>query len=190
MNDIAANIRPIKFWTVYVPSGEGAGLREVDWVEYARRGDAKYTTTPLPIKHAQKNTQIWPVLEPYYTAWKEKREYKGNGTPLDAWAGVTPEQIEVLKYHDCSSLEELIALTDAHKTKIGLPGLTALQQGAQRFLTGLSGNKIEIALAEKDQQIEALKAQMDQMAELMAAKLDAAEGDEPRRGPGRPRKDA
>lgn len=183
-----ADIRPVKFWTAYVPSGEGSGLREIDWVEYARRGEAKYTTTPMRIKDAERNSQIWPTLEKFYRAWKDGKKIVDNGTPLDAWVGLSAEQIEVLKFHDCHSLEDLAALTDAHRSKIGLPGLNGIQQGAARFLTGLSGNKVEVALAEKDQQIAALQAQMEQMAEMIASKMDADE--EPKRGPGRPRKDA
>ena len=188
MSDLA-DIRPIKFWTTYAPSGEGNGLREIDWVEYARRGDAKHQITPMRIRDAQRNTQIWPALEKFYEAWKNGRTITTNGTPLDAWAGLSAEQIEVLKFHDCHSLEDLVAMTDAHKTKVGLPGLTTLQQGAARFMTGLAGNKIESALAEKDQQIAALQSQMEHMAELIAAKMDADE-EAPKRGPGRPRKEA
>ena len=181
-----ADIRPVKFWTKYVPSDDG--LREVDWCEYSRRGEAKYTSTPDAVSRLMKAPGIWSVLEPYYEAWKNGRKHVSGGTPLDAWAGITSEQIEVLKQHDTHTLEDLATLPDALVNKIGLPGLANLRAGAGRFLTGLAGNKVESALAEKDVQIATLQAQMADMMELLQQQPSGEEP--PRRGPGRPRKDA
>ena len=180
-----ADIRPVKFWTKYVPTEDG--FREVDWVEFARRGEAKFQTTPMAIKHAEREIQIWPVLEPYYRAWKDGRKAELNGTALNAWMGLSEEQIEVLKSRDTHTLEDLASLSDALCAKIGLPGIQNLKAGAKRFLDGLAGNKIDHALSEKDAQIAALQAQM---ADLMAlVGRDPAEEPVTRR-PGRPRKDA
>lgn len=182
MSEAIADIRPIKFWTKYVQNPEG-GLREVDWVEFARRGDAKYTTVPMSIKQASADRQIWPALEPHYTAWKNGRKVAIDGTALDAWAGITAEQIDVLKVNDVHTLEDLVKLTDAQRERIGLPGLLDIQRGAQRFLTGLSGGKVETALAEKDMQIQALQQQMADLMALMGKDND----EEPvKRRPGRP----
>ena len=189
MADVA-DIRPVKFWTKYVPSEEG--LREVDWCEYARRGEAKYTTTPDAVSRLRKAPGIWAALEPHYDAWKNGRQTVAGGTPLDAWAGLSVEQIEILKQNDTRSLEDLSSLTDALVSKIGLPGLINLRAGAARFLAGLSGAKVENALAEKDAQITALQAQMADLMALMGQPQEDAGGDaeEPvRRKPGRPRRE-
>lgn len=184
----AADIRPVRFETRYVRNEDGT-MREVDWVEYARRGDAKYQVTPARIRDIQKIPGLWAPLQAHYEAWKRGQSIVDDGgTPLAAWAGLTREQMEVIKAADVHSVESLAGLTDSQRDRIGLPGMVSIQQAAKRFLDSRSSAKVETALAQKDEEIAALKAQMEMLMEAMQGQ--AGNEEEPRRrGPGRPRKE-
>lgn len=183
-----ADIRPVKFETRYVRNEDGTH-REVDWVEYARRGDAKYQVTPARIRDIQKIPGLWEPLRPHYEAWRRGQSYVDDGgTPLAAWAGLTREQMEVIKAADVHSVESLAGLSDSQRDRIGLPGMVSIQQAAKRFLDSRSSAKVETALAQKDEEIAALRAQMEMLIESMAPRGDDEEPAR-RRGPGRPRKE-
>lgn len=185
MAEEVSDIRPVRFETRYVRNEDGT-MREVHWVEYARRGDAKYQVTPARIKDIKTAPGLWEPLRPHYEAWLKGQTLDVSGTPLAAWAGLTREQIEVIKVNDVHSVEDLANLSDGQRDRIGLPGMVSIQQGARRFLAAQSGTKVESALAEKDAQIAALQAQMDALMEALNRDND----EEPvKRRPGRPRKE-
>lgn len=183
----AVSVRAVKFWTKYVPQPDGT-TKGVDWVEYAPRGKAKYSTIPEAIPRLQKDRSgLWEALQPAYDAWKRGQEIPTNGTPLAAWPGVSVEQAEMLRTADCRTVEEVAELTDAIMQRIGLPGLRDIRTNAQAFLTSKDGSKVASALAQKDEQIAALQAQMQDLMDLITK---PGEADEPKRGRGRPPKDA
>ena len=182
----AVSVRAIKFWTKYVPQPDGS-TKGVDWVEYAPRGKAKYSVIPDAVSRLQKDRSgIWEALLPSYEAWKRGQEMPTEGTPLAAWPGVSVEQAELLRNADCRTVEEVASLTDALMQRIGLPGLRDIRTNAQAYLTSKDGSKVVSALAEKDQQIAALQQQMQDLMEL----ITKGDADEPKRGRGRPPKDA
>ena len=131
---------------------------------------------------------MWTVLGPHYEAWKQNNEIPAHGTPLAAWAGITPQEAEILKSFSIPTVEELSVVQDSMMARIPLPNIRSKRDMAQRYLASSDTRKTEQALAEKDQQIADLQAKLENLAELVAEKLDAAEA--PKRGPGRPPKQA
>lgn len=181
-------VRFLRAWTEYKPAGTSGETREVDWIEYCAPGMAHIATTRDAVKRLQKNGRLWEMLSPHYDAWKKNQEAPANGIPLAAWAGVTSAQAEVLKAQGIRSVEDVAAISDSMINRVNLPGVRALKEAAQRFLAAQDNVKVEKALQEKDQQIADLQAKLENLAEMMAARLDADEA--PKRGPGRPRKEA
>jgi hypothetical protein len=180
-----ADVRAVRFWTKYVENPDGT-MREVDWVEYARKGDAKYQITPEAIKRLP--PAVMRAVASEYNAWKAGKAPVLNGTPLDVWTGLDAGQIEVLRSRDVRTLEDLASLTDGQAERVPLPGMLHLRQGAKRFLDARSGAKVENELARKDAEIEALKLKMEELAALVQGR---DHDEEPvKRRPGRPRREA
>lgn len=187
-----------RFYTEY-PVRDGKTVEE-DWVEYSPIGGAQYLSVPQRIKDLQpvadtggkasQNPAVqmararWEFIGPRYEAWKKGQTAPVNGTPLAAWPGVSPSQAEVLRLAGVYSVEDVAALTDAHKGRIQLPGMAALVDHAKRFLASVDKTAVSKALEEKDQEIADLKAQMEELANMVRSQAAA----EPRRGPGRPPK--
>lgn len=187
-----ARIRVLKFYTKYVQEVDGTS-RGVDWCDYAPIGNAKYSVIPDAISRLAKTTDgKWDIIKPAYEAWKKGQELPPNGLPLAAWAGVTPEQAEVLKFHDVRTVEEIRDLTDGQMQRIGLPNIRAIRDAAKAWDQAKDSRKVEAALLEKDAEINLLKEQMQDLMALMNPAAQAAQNaEEPiKRGPGRPRANA
>lgn len=184
-----ARIRPLKFYTKYVQELDGTS-RGVDWCDFAPIGNAKYSVIPEAISRLKKSTDgKWEAIRPAYEAWKKGQEIPLSGLPLAAWAGVTTEQVEVLKLHDVRTVEELRDLTDGQMQRVGLPNIRAIRDAAKAWEAAKDSRKVEAALLEKDAEINLLKEQMaDLMALLKPAQPEPMSAEEPaKRGPGRPR---
>ena len=182
-----ADVRAIRFYQKFAQNEDGSA-RAVDWVEFAPRGGAKYSTIPMPVSMASKMTDgTWESLKPAFEAWKQGNEAPTTGTPLAVWAGVSPEQADFLRSNDVRTVEDLCAMTDGQLQKIGLPGLRTIRDNARAWDAAKDDRKIAAELSAKDEQIAALQAQMESLMEMMAA----AQGDKEqiKRKPGRPRKE-
>lgn len=185
-----------------IPTGE---LREVDWVAYGPVGSAQLllnvekisrlsAVAPLEGRAAvnpavQMAHARWNAIKPKYDAWKAGQKTPANGTPLAAWNGITGEQAELFKMHGVHSVEEIAGLTDTHRQRLGIPGLTDIIENAKRFLTAQDKSSVTRALEEKDRKIEELQAQMSELIEMVkeAQRKPAADPIAPKRR-GRPPK--
>lgn len=191
-----------RFWTEYKPDpANPEKMREVDMVEYAPVGSAKYTMItesisrlssliPLEGRHEHNPAVVmaharWNAIQPKYEAWKKGQSAPVSGTPLAAWSGVSPQQAEILRMHGILTVEEVSKMTDTHRQRIGLPGLLDLTENAKRYLTALDKNAVTKALEEKDAKMAQMQAQIE---ELMAMVKEAKEAEPVKRGPGRPPK--
>ena len=184
-----AAVSVIRFYQKFATNEDGT-VRAVDWVEFAPRGGAKYSTIPMAVTHVKKITDgTWEAIEPAYNAWKAGQEMPVNGTPLAVWGGVRPEQIDFLRANDVKTVEDLCAMTDAQLQKIGLPGLRTIRDQARAWDAAKDQRKVEQALAAKDDEIAALKAQMETMMEMFAAQARDSDEETVKRRPGRPRKE-
>lgn len=180
-NNQRATVRPLRFYKKYVGDGAG-GLREVDWVEYAGVGNAKYLTTPDAIARVQKLTDgTWECIKPAYEAWKSGDEVPLTGTPLAAWSGVSPEQAEILKIRDIRTVEDVAQMTDRHMEKIGIPEIRRVRDMAKAWLDSKDNRKLETEMADKDERIALLEQQISEMMAMLQP------GEEPKRR-GRPPK--
>lgn len=169
----------LRFWTTY-PMRGGQTL-ETDWAEYCGIGRAQSATTIAPISHLRAvrtdgdpdnpayrmARDRWAVIGPLYEAWKAGQEVPANGTPLAAWAGVTPEQAEVLRTAGLRTVEDVAAATDSIIGRVQLPGLRGLQDQAKLFLEGRGTAAIAADLAQKDAEIAAMRAEMEELKKLM-----------------------
>lgn len=118
----------------------------------------------------------WNQIEPAYEAFKQGREIPVNGTPLGAWAGITPEQGEVLRMSGIRTVEEVRDLAEGMMSRVRLPNVRELSKQAKLFLENSSAAKAAEREAQKDAVIE-------EMASQLAALRERIESDDkPKRG--------
>jgi len=164
---------PLRFWRDHEPTDDKGNYREVEWVEYAKKGTDGATVIDK-VKRLQKSqSQVWPALERFYEAWKRGQQEPISGTPLDAWPAVTKGQVEQLRLLHLLSVDDLAQSSDSTLDKIGM-GARALRDKARAFVKakeGLAG--VAEALAAKDEKIAALEAQV---ADLAAAVKELGAG--------------
>lgn len=177
-------IRVIKFWTEY-----RVGKDPRDWVLLAPMGE-EFNRTQTPHIVSQIDPDKWPsnkrngasyqdalakwsVIGPAYEAWKKGTEIPLDGTPLEAWAGVTPEMAAALKALDVRTVEEVRDMGDGVMAKLRTPNARQLPALAKKYLEGQSA-------AERD-------AENEELRERIAA-MEAMLKEQPKRGPGRPKK--
>jgi hypothetical protein len=189
------SVRVIKFRTTYhkVPGQQELVAR--DWVTYSPMHDPKSTTEemikvlmpPEEVTEEEQNKaekyflmrELWKQIEPGYNAWKKGLEIPVDGTPLSAWAGVTPEQIEVLRPAGVRTVQNLANMTEAQMGKIMLPGIRNLKSTAIEYLS----SREKTAQAEE---VADLKSKLEVLTQMMAERQD--EEVAVKRGPGRPPK--
>ena len=181
-------VRFLRAFTATTVNEKTGEAKSRDRVEYCAPGMAHIAKTAEYVSILKRDKMLWPALAPHYEAWKSNNEIPETGTPLAAWAGVTSEEAETLRTYAIRTVEDVAALQDSMIQRVPLPGMRAKRDMAQRFLASADSRKFETAMAEKDQELADLRAKLDNLADMMAEKLDEAEA--PRRGPGRPRKEA
>lgn len=121
----------------------------------------------------------WEIVSRAHEAWKNSTELPEDGLPLAAWSGVTAEQATVLRRMGVLTVENVAAMGEQALAQLPWPNARKLPQMAREYLSGQSG-------AEKDAMIADMQERMAAMEALLAEKIETTE---PKRGPGRPRKD-
>lgn len=185
-------IFPTEFRTEYEDDAANPGqMKGVDWVTWVKKGTSNGATTSEKVGRLKKDAVLWPVLEPYYEAWKKKQDAPVDGTPLDAWPGLTVQQAKVLRDFNLRSIEDFADASDSTLAKINLPGIRALQMRARAFREAAQSKSVIAAeIAKRDEEIATLKANLaDAIEAIKAIQADDAEAPV-KRGPGRTRKDA
>ena len=124
----------------------------------------------------------WSQIEPHYNAWKAGNEIPADGTPLGAWPGLSNAQAETLRKIGINTVQKLATIPETVLARPPLPNLRDLKAQAMLWLEGRDKAALEAQVAEQQRQIDA-------MLEMLAERK-GAEDDEPKRGPGRPRKEA
>jgi hypothetical protein len=195
-DDRRPQIIPLEFRVEYLPQKDGS-MKEIEVVEYTRKG-SQGATTPARIEHLQRlrpgsdPDPVWMALKPYYDNWKQGKAAPIDGTPLAAWPGGTPHLVKALEAYHIRSVEDLANLTDGTMDKVPVPGIRNFRTLAKTFVEAQKTTHLVAAdLAAKDEQINNLTQQVADLTELvqsLAAKDGVDVTDEPRRGPGRPRK--
>lgn len=116
----------------------------------------------------------WSIIGPAYEAWKEGNTIPDSGTPLEAWSGVSKEQVKILKALDVRTVEDVRDMGDATISKLRIPNARQLPKLAGDYLSGATE-------AEKDAKIAQMEEKMAAMEELLAESM--------KKKPGRPKKE-
>jgi hypothetical protein len=139
-----------KFFTTYKMAGEKTIA--IDWVEYAPAHDPQGTVNRARVKDlippengvmnnddsgTKYNIMMykWVQIEKAYKAWKEGREIPVDGTPLAAWAGLTPEQAEIFATHGLKTVESIAEGSESLVSKVRLPGVMKIRDLAKEYLS-------------------------------------------------------
>lgn len=179
-------LRIIEFKTEY-----RAGKNPVDWVLVGPAGAdfertqtwhrvAKITPPENPTREQKESASYqdmiarWSVIGPAYEAWKGGTDLPQTGTPLEAWPGVTPDQVRALKALGIRTVEDVRDAGEAAVRDLRFPHARQLPRMAAEFLDGSDA-------AAKDAKIAELEERMAAMAAMLEEKM------EPKRG--RPRKE-
>lgn len=119
----------------------------------------------------------WSIIKPAYEAWKEGREIPEDGTPLAAWAAMTPERAAALQAMGIKTIEAVRDMGDGAIQNLRFPDARKLPKLAADYLSGKDG-------AARDAENEELRERLAVMEEM----LNEAMADKPKRG--RPKKAA
>lgn len=131
-----------------------------------------------------------------YRAFKENMADSSSGTPLSKWPLMDAAQVEELKHFNVHTVEQLAMMPDGNIPNVG--NISHLKKHALDYLEVAKGNaplvKMRAELETRDAAMAALRQQMDEqakvIAQLSARSQSTEDGAEPKRGPGRPRKEA
>lgn len=173
-----------RFYSKFKPDRQDPSrMVEEHWVEYGPIGSLDKSSTSIkvlalkprePLSMGNPSSEMgwmrWQIIEAAYERWLSGQEAPVEGTPLAAWNALSPEQAEVLRHRGIRTVEEVSQLTDAHVERIPLPMRELIRQ-AKQFLDAADANRTSAALAEKDQQIEALKASEAELRDQVASLL-------------------
>jgi hypothetical protein len=108
----------------------------------------------------------WEVIGPKYDGWKADADVPETGTPLAAWAGVTPEQARMMQSLDLRTVEDVASATESHIKRLPFPSARKLKQLAADFLAGRDGAATAQALADAQDRIAAMEEMLnEQMAQ-------------------------
>lgn len=196
-NDRLPSIVPILFWKEYDPQPDGS-VREIEKVEWSRRGTANATTVEKISRLAKKQINgdqnpIWLALKPYYESWKDGQETPIDGTPLAAWPGATPQLVKALEPYHVRSIEDLANLTDGTMARVPVPGIRGFRDTAKAYVAAASTTAPVAgelaALREKTSNYESRIAELEELVKSLAADKGVDVADEPKRR-GRPPKAA
>ncbi len=151
-------------WVLVAPIGDGFSKTQT-WHRVARikpPEDADDTTrNGLSYKDMEAK---WSVIGPAYEAWKAGNELPETGTPLEAWSGVSKEQVKVLKALDVRTVEDVRDMGDSTMSKLRMPNARQLPKLAGDYLSGAD-------TAAKDAEIAEMKEKMAAMEEMLAESM-------------------
>ncbi len=174
----SVGIVPLEFWLDHVAVNGSDELKAVEWVRYARIGSNGSTTEEKVERIRKHNQVVWAGLRGAYDAWKKGQDEPIDGTPLEAWPGVTKGQVAHFKLLNIRTVEELAASNDATMDRLGL-GSRALVQRARDFVANKNSGVTALA-AQKSELEDKLLMMMQRVEELETrlAKRQKKEKDE------------
>lgn len=163
--------------------------KPVDYVKLSQRGEAaerivahRRVKELIPPENASMDSlshkvmvDRWQVIGPAYEAWKAGTEIPDDGTPLGAWSHITPGMADHLKRMRITTVEHVRDMNPEEAARLPFPDSRKLPGLAADFL---SGKDKADTIAEN----EALKERIVAMEEMLSEM-------QPKRGPGRPKKE-
>ena len=172
-------VRVLDFWTDHHPDATG-NLVAHDWVRWAKVGSNGATTDERVDRIKKSNPVVWDAIRRPYEAWKDGQEEPVNGTPIEAWPGISKGQLAQLRLLNIRSVEDLASVNDAALDRIGM-GARALREKAATWLkTQADGTAalaarltaLEDAARIKDERIAELEARLAAQAKSRNRKND------------------
>ena len=104
-----------------------------------------------------------------YAAFKNRQGDVLVGTPLSAWPLVNESQRRELDYFNIRTVEALAEVADNFASN--MMGIQSLKQAAQKYLETVKSNagtvKLQMELAERDNQLAAQQDQITKLAEMV-----------------------
>lgn len=157
----------LEIWPDHVPIADKPGeFREVHKVKWAKRGTNGHETVES-VHRLKKMPQLWERIEPAYERWLKGQETPVDGTPLEAWPGLTKGQVDHMRLLHIRSVEDLAQCTDSALEKIGM-GARTLRDRARTYVQAKAGSaQIEAALAKRDEENEQLRAEVAELRALV-----------------------
>lgn len=129
-------------------------------------------------------------FELQFSEWKKGNELPREGTPIKTWAMITRTQASHLIGSGVTTVEDLAQFPDSNLDALGMGG-RYLRDTARGWINEAKDKGINArALADANIKIDDLSATVQRQAEQLnrlSARLE--EREEPKRGPGRPRKE-
>lgn len=171
-------IVPLRIWIDHEAIDGQGHYREVEWVEYAKKGTNGATTVEKVSRMMKGDPILWNVIKPAYDHWKTGQQEPVDGTPLSVWPGVSTSQAEHLKLLHLRSVEDVAQANDATLERVGM-GARALREKARAFVQAKQGQAVVAdAMAAKDAQIAALTERLADLSKTVESLKSAM----PRRG--------
>lgn len=173
------------FWTDHVVKDDGS-IKSEDFVSWVKKGQTIQDEMRSKIKFMPKYYVLeWRVLEPYYKAWKDGQEKPIDGTPLDTWPGATKQLVKVLSQVNIRSVDDFCDMEDSSVSKLAFPGIREMQRKCRMFREAQKNMGPQVAkLAKLEDENAFLRNELDELRKM----IEQSVADEPKRGPGRPRK--
>lgn len=115
-----------------------------------------------------------------YEDWKRGLEQRAPGIPLTEWPGLSPSQVETLRYAHITTVEQLSEVSDQNLSKLGM-GYEMLRQRARDYIAAAKGMAPLDDLRKKYEEQSshlamALKQMEDLRRELDAMKQGSEDG--------------
>lgn len=171
MKDGKMTIRVVKFRQSYAngkavdevliaPSGESF-MKTQTWYRVDKlRPPEHIEERDMSSIHTLAMVSRWSVIGPAYDAWRSGTEVPETGTPLAAWAGVSADQVEILKSMAIRTVEDVRDMSEGVFTRLPFPNARQLPKLAKDYLDGAD-------VASKDAKMAEMQERMDAMAEML-----------------------
>lgn len=156
---------------------------DVEFVEIIPIGDTKTKV----VKRATDEQRQKFAEE--YAVFKKGVEQTFSGTPLNQWPIITPALIKQFNHFNVYTVDQLAELNDIAINQIG-PGTRDWVQKAKAFLAKAKSTAEAQKFAVENERLKEELARQQAIISDLAAKVEKlSDGSEPKRGPGRPRKE-
>ena len=175
-----------EFWTDYVQKEDGTMIAE-DWVSWVKKGQSIQDEMRSKIKFMAKYYCLeWGYIEPFYKAWKANEDAPIDGTPISAWPGASKQIVKVLNQVNIRSIDDFCDMEDSALSKLAMPGLRVKQRECRMFREAQKNSAPQAAkLLKLEEENNYLRNELDELKKQIE---QVAATSEPKRGPGRPRK--
>ncbi len=165
------------------------GWKNVEFVDILTPGDNKSMPSH---KVNDRIRQMYPVE---YDRWRKGLEMAPEGWPLEMWPVLSPAQVYALKAINIFTVEQLTQIADSSLAVIPM-GKTLRNQAQAALKAKKESDSVE-SERRKNELLKDTVAMMEERLAAMQAQLDAkaapvaeVPAEQPKRGPGRPPKEA